>query len=137
VIPGRVTLGLDARGIDSGSLNRLDARIRAAVAEIAGRRGIEAGLRVVRSGDPVALDAGLVRAALDAAQRNGIAAAETWSGAGHDAQHLGALVPTLLVFVPLEGGESHTPLEGADPADIANAAVVVGEVMAGVSTQAV
>ena len=68
----------------------------------------------MRSGEPVTLEPRLVQAALDAARRNGIAAAETWSGAGHDAQHLAALFPSLLVFVPLEGGESHTPLEGAD-----------------------
>jgi acetylornithine deacetylase/succinyl-diaminopimelate desuccinylase-like protein len=96
---------------------------------------VRATIRVTRAGDPVSLDAGLARAALDAAQRNGIAAAETWSGAGHDAQHLTGVVPALLLFVPLEGGESHTPLEGADPADIANAAVVVGDVMAGVAAQ--
>ncbi len=132
VIPGRVTLGIDARGIDSASLDRLDGHIRAAVGEIAARRGIEATVRVVRSGEPVTLDQGLVQTALDAARRNRIAATETWSGAGHDAQHLAALVPTLLVFVPLEGGESHTPLEGANPADIADAAVVVGEVLAGI-----
>ena len=135
VIPERVTLGLDARGIDSGSLDRLDARIRAAVDEISHRRDVRATIRVTRAGDPVSLDAGLARAALDAAQRNGIAAAETWSGAGHDAQHLTGVVPALLLFVPLEGGESHTPLEGADPTDIANAAVVVGDVMAGVAAQ--
>ena len=128
-------LGLDARGIDSASLDRLDAHIRAAVSEIAARRGVEASIRVVRSGEPVTLDPGLVQAALDAARRNRIPATETWSGAGHDAQHLAALVPTLLVFVPLEGGESHTPLEGADPGDIANAAVVVGEVLAAVAAQ--
>lgn len=131
VIPGRVTLGLDARGIDSESLSRLDGRIRAAVGEIADRRAVQASVRVVRSGEPVTLEPGLVQAALDAARRHGIAAAETWSGAGHDAQHLAALFPSLLVFVPLEGGESHTPLEGADPIDIAHAAVVVGEVLAG------
>ena len=135
VIPERVTLGLDARGIDSGSLDRLDARIRADVDEISHRRDVRATIRVTRAGDPVSLDAGLARAALDAAQRNGIAAAETWSGAGHDAQHLTGVVPALLLFVPLEGGESHTPLEGADPADIANAAVVVGDVLAGVAAQ--
>jgi hydantoinase/carbamoylase family amidase len=133
VIPGRTTLGLDSRGIDSGSLHRLDTRIRAAVDEIAERRGIRASVRLMRAGEPVTLDSGLVRAALDAAQRNGIAAAETWSGAGHDAQHLSALFPALLVFVPLEGGESHTPLEGADPTDIANATVVVGDVLAAVT----
>jgi len=54
---------------------------------------------------------------------------ETWSGAGHDAQHLSTLTPTLLVFVPLEGGESHTPGEGADEQDIINAARITGAVL--------
>jgi beta-ureidopropionase / N-carbamoyl-L-amino-acid hydrolase len=88
-------------------------------------------VRVVRLGEPVTLDPQLVQATLDAARRHGIAAVETWSGAGHDAQHLAALFPSLLVFVPLEGGESHTPLEGADPTDIAHAALVVRDVLAG------
>ena len=35
-------------------------------------------------------------------KRRGFAATETWSGSGHDAQHLAALFGTLLVFVPLE-----------------------------------
>jgi hydantoinase/carbamoylase family amidase len=130
VIPERVTVGVDTRGIDSGSLHRLDGRIRAAVHEIAERRRIEAGFRVMRTGEPVTLDAGLVHAALDAARRHGIAMTETWSGAGHDAQHLAGLFPSLLVFVPLEGGESHTPLEGADPTGIENATVVVRDVLA-------
>ena len=55
----------------------------------------------------------LAARALAAAIKLGIPAGETWSGAGHDAQHLAGLLPTLLVFVPLHGGESHTPQEGA------------------------
>ncbi|MGZ4173330.1 MAG: diaminopropionate ammonia-lyase, partial [Solirubrobacteraceae bacterium] len=52
------------------------------------------------------------------AARRDAAAVPTWSGAGHDTQHLAALTPTLLVFVPLEGGESHTPQQGAADRDI-------------------
>jgi N-carbamoyl-L-amino-acid hydrolase len=135
VIPARVRLGLDARGIDSVSLQRLDAAVNLAVAEIAGRRGIEARVRLLRAGEPVTLDGELARAALEVARRHGIAATETWSGAGHDAQHLSALMPTLLLFVPLQGGESHTPFEEADATDISHAALIANEVLSAVATR--
>jgi N-carbamoyl-L-amino-acid hydrolase len=85
--------------------------------------------RGLRSGTPTRLDPGLAHAALGAAAQLGIPAAATWSGAGHDAQHLASLMPTLLLFVPLSGGDSHTPLEDADPRDIENAARVAQEVL--------
>ncbi len=133
VIPRRVRLGLDARAIDARSLARLDDAIRTAIREIAGRRGIDAQLRVLRTGEPAVLDATLARAALAAAKRHGIAATATWSGAGHDAQHLAALAPTLLLFVPLRGGESHTPFEDADATDVERAALVARDVLAALS----
>ncbi len=122
VIPGLVRLAIDARAIDSESLARLDAAIRAAAADIADRRGVRADLRLTRGGEPVELDAALATTALHAAAALGVPAQETWSGAGHDAQHLAALTATLLLFVPLEGGESHTPQEGADHSGILAAA---------------
>ena len=129
VIPGRVSLAVDVRGIDSASLSRVDAAIRAAVEEIADRRRVTAHLELVRAGEPVTMDAALVAAALQTARRDGIRATETWSGAGHDAQHLTALVPALLLFVPLHGGESHTPQEGADMDEIVAAGRVVTSVL--------
>lgn len=125
VIAGGATLGVDARGIDSASLDRLEAAIRARVTEIAAARGVQAEVTLTRAGSPVALDAGLAAAALGVARELGIAAHETWSGSGHDSQHLAALAPTLLMFVPLHGGESHTPDEGADADEIMQAARVV------------
>jgi hydantoinase/carbamoylase family amidase len=132
VIAGEARLGLEVRGISVDSVDRLDGAIRAAADQIAARRGVGAELRLVRDGRPVALDPKLARAALSEAGRLGIAAAETWSGAGHDAQHLAAVMPSLLLFVPLHGGESHTPQEGADMDEIVEAArlaaVVLGRV---------
>jgi N-carbamoyl-L-amino-acid hydrolase len=124
VIPGEARLGIDVRGISSASLGRVDAAIRAAVRDIAGRRGVSAEL------EPVGLDRELAAAALAAAAALGIPATETWSGAGHDAQHLTALVPALLLFVPLHGGESHTPAESADMDEIVQAASVMSSVLA-------
>jgi acetylornithine deacetylase/succinyl-diaminopimelate desuccinylase-like protein len=103
--------------------------MRAAVDDIARRRGVTATLELTRAGDPVAMDRRLVAAALAAAHELGIPATETWSGAGHDAQHVTTLAPALLLFVPLHGGESHTPQEGADMDEIVQAARVVASVL--------
>jgi hydantoinase/carbamoylase family amidase len=130
VIPGEARLGIDVRGISSASLGRVDAAIRSAVLDIARRRGVTAELELVRGGEPVRMDPGLAASALAAAAALGIPATETWSGAGHDAQHLTALVPALLLFVPLHGGESHTPAEGADMDEIVQAASVMASVLA-------
>ncbi len=54
----------------------------------------------------------------------------TYSGAGHDAQHVAARVPTALLFVPLAGGASHTPEEGARDDDVMLAADVAIDVLA-------
>ena len=125
VIPERVAMLLDVRGVNKSSLDRVQGEISAFVEAIAAGRGVEAEVSLLRGGDPVSLDPELARGALAAAQALGIPAAETWSGAGHDAQHLAALLPTLLVLVPLHGGESHTPAEGADMAEILAAARVL------------
>ena len=129
VIPGRTRMAIDVRGIASESLARVESAIRTAVDEIATRRGVTAELALIRAGEPVTMDPELVRAALTAAAQRGIPATETWSGAGHDAQHITALAPALLVFVPLHGGESHTPQEGADMDEIVQAARVVASVL--------
>jgi N-carbamoyl-L-amino-acid hydrolase len=131
VIPGRARLAIDVRGIASESLARVESAIRAAVDEIAIRRGVQAEVERVRAGEPVTMDAALVRAALHAARELGVPATETWSGAGHDAQHITGLAPALLLFVPLHGGESHTPQEGADMDEIVQAARVVVSVLGG------
>jgi hydantoinase/carbamoylase family amidase len=125
VIPEQATLLVDVRGVSKESLDRVQAVIESRAAEIAAARGLEITVSLLRGGDPVALDSDLAARALRAAAVLGVAATETWSGAGHDAQHLAALVPTLLVFVPLHDGESHTPQEGADMDEILSAASVV------------
>jgi acetylornithine deacetylase/succinyl-diaminopimelate desuccinylase-like protein len=129
VIPGEAALAIDLRAISVDSLERVEAAIRAAVSEIGERRGVGAEVTLVRAGVPTTMDPTLARAALDAAAELGAPAEETWSGAGHDAQHLAGLAPSLLLFVPLHGGESHTPQEGADMDEIVQAARVMAAVL--------
>ena len=83
---------VDVRGIASESLRPRGSGHPRAVDEIAARRGVTARAAADprrRAGDdgPPAWS----QAALQAAREHGIPATETWSGAGHDAQHVTAL----------------------------------------------
>jgi hydantoinase/carbamoylase family amidase len=129
VIPGGARLGIDMRAIDEDSLNHLERAVRDVVLAIAATRGVRATTTLTRAGSPVALDAELAERALAAARARGFAAGLTWSGAGHDAQHLNGLAPALLMFVPLHGGQSHTPQEGAEMGEILQAAELVTAVL--------
>jgi hydantoinase/carbamoylase family amidase len=129
VIPGVAVLGVEVRSTDAGALTSVGAAFAAACDRVEARRGVSVERRLVRGGDPVELDEGLVDAALAAAARHGAVAVRTYSGAGHDAQHIAARVPTALLFVPLAGGESHTPAEDARADDVALAAEVAIDVL--------
>jgi hydantoinase/carbamoylase family amidase len=135
VIPGAARLGIDMRAIEGDSLDRLQQAVDAAVGEIAEDRGVQATVTLTREGSPVAMDPELASDALRVAREHGIGAVSTWSGAGHDAQHINGLVPSLLMFVPLHDGQSHTPQEGAQMAEILNATEVVAVVMGAVIRQ--
>jgi hydantoinase/carbamoylase family amidase len=129
VIPGLAVLGVEIRSTDAAALGSVTEALATACEEIAERRGVGIERRLVRDGEPVALDAGLVEKALAAAGRCGALAVRTYSGAGHDAQHVATRVPTALLFVPLIGGASHTPAEGAREDDVMLAADVAIEVL--------
>jgi hydantoinase/carbamoylase family amidase len=131
VIPARATAALEVRGIEADAIAAVEGALDAATAEVERRRGVHIHRRLVRGGDPIALDAALAQRALDAAHARGLRAVRTYSGAGHDAGHLAAAVGAGLLFVPLAGGQSHTPQEAADDADVLAAARVLIDVLAG------
>jgi N-carbamoyl-L-amino-acid hydrolase len=119
------------RGIDAEAIAVVDDALERTSEAVAARRGVRIDRRLLRGGDPIALDPDLARRALEAAERRGLHAVSTYSGAGHDTGHLAARVPAALLFVPLAGGQSHTPHEAADDADVLAAARVLVDVLAG------
>jgi hydantoinase/carbamoylase family amidase len=129
IIPARATALLEVRGIDGAAIGAVEGALDAAIADVERRRGVHVTRRLLRGGDPIALDASLTRRALDAAGARGLTAVPTYSGAGHDAGHLAAKLPAGLLFVPLAGGQSHTPHEAADDADVLAAARVLIDVL--------
>ena len=104
VVPGRVTLTVDARAPDQ---SRLDELLEAIGAELA-----------VTS--PAAMNAAVTRVLGEEIERLGLPVLELASGAGHDAGILAASgVQAGMLFVRSVGGISHAPEEHTSPEDVA------------------
>jgi N-carbamoyl-L-amino-acid hydrolase len=132
VIPSAATFTIDLRAPEEAALGRGDARIGALVAAAATRRGLTAEVRQTESLPAVRLDAGVADRVRAAAARLGMSALpETVSGALHDAAILAPLVPTVMLFVASRDGISHNPAEFSRIEDIAAAARLLAEVVAG------
>lgn len=114
IVPRLVILTLDYRDPDPACLSRLTDGIEHAAREIATAHDVEYLWR----GDPtiasVPLDAEIQQIIHGAADACGISSLALPSGAGHDSQNLAHLAPTGMIFVPSEGGRSHSPVEHTD-----------------------
>ena len=116
VIPRRATVTLDARAPDQQRLNDLIGQLEDAAWKAATERDCSATFGIEMIIDPVLCSADLQVALAEAAP----GAPLLPSGAGHDAQILGAAgVPVGMLFVrSLNGGISHSPIEATDPNDV-------------------
>ncbi|MGI8606927.1 MAG: Zn-dependent hydrolase [Gaiellaceae bacterium] len=104
VVPGRVTLTVDARAPDQLRLDSLLEEIGAKLAVTS----------------PVAMDAAVTGLLGEEIERLGLPVLELASGAGHDAGILAASgVRAGMLFVRSAGGISHAPEEHTSPEDIA------------------
>jgi N-carbamoyl-L-amino-acid hydrolase len=86
--------------------------------------------RLVRF-QPVTFDESLVSLIENVAVAQGRRTRRMTSGAGHDAQMIARVAPAAMIFVPSEGGISHSPLEHTSEQDlVAGANVLLGVVTA-------
>lgn len=111
VIPGDVELSVDVR---AGTADALDAAadwLRDTVAAIADEGALVVEIQQTHRADPIAMDASLIEALEEAAIATGARTGRLVSGAGHDAMVLAPHVPAGMLFVPSDGGVSHTPQE--------------------------
>ena len=114
VIPGRVSLSVDARAPDADAF----AALLDAIRQAAERRG---GAVELSTSPPVPMAAGPRHVLREELEALGVPAVEVPSGAGHDAGVLAAAgVPTAMLFVRSRaGGVSHSPEEHTDAEDVA------------------
>lgn len=114
VVPGRVVLKVDVRGIVEKSIERAKAEIDTRVRHVAERRGVRIETTPYSADKPVVLDGLLARHIEKVCRAKGISYRRMPSGAGHDAMYVATLIPSALIFVPCRGGVSHNPDEHID-----------------------
>ena len=117
-IPGLVKLWIDTRGVDDASKQRvLDGTI-AALAEACRRRGLMCERELLVDELALPMSPQVVDELRAACEDVGVPPLLLPSGAGHDAQHMAALGPVGMLFVPSVGGVSHAPEEYTAPEDL-------------------
>jgi beta-ureidopropionase / N-carbamoyl-L-amino-acid hydrolase len=115
VIPGRVRLTVDLRAADDGTLDAMDAALRAFCAALANDRHLEVQVEQVVYFPPQAFAPALLDGVREHAAALGLTSMDVVSGAGHDAVYLARVAPTAMIFVPCAGGISHNEIEDARP----------------------
>ena len=111
VVPGAAELGVDLRGSQLDSLDRMERDVLDAARKICARRSIALTESKLSELDPVSMDESIQKGLMAAAETLGISCRNMPSGAGHDAMAFAPLFPTGMVFIPCEKGISHNPLE--------------------------
>ncbi len=119
VIPGAAAGSLDVRSPRDAQRHAACARLRAAAAAIADRRGLALEWREVQSHDATDCAPGLRKALAEAVGQTGCRVLELPSGAGHDAVALAHRLPVAMLFVRCRDGLSHHPLESVTLQDVA------------------
>lgn len=117
-VPGMVEFSLDVRDTSETTLDDLSAAIRKALSAIARRRNLMFDFEQKSYLRPVKCDTYVVDQLLNQARRLRIEHAQMHSGAAHDAQIMGQMVPVGMVFVPSKNGQSHSPAEWTAWSDI-------------------
>ncbi|MBX3568026.1 MAG: hydantoinase/carbamoylase family amidase [Rhizobiaceae bacterium] len=117
-ILGELGFTLDVRSAEQAVLDRIEARLREMIGEIAARRGVRFELGPLFAWECAAMAPDLAARLEAAAAETGISAPRVPSGAGHDAAAFaGAGVPSAMLFVRNRNG-SHNPQESMEIADL-------------------
>jgi len=118
-------LHCDVRHEDAAQAMAMEDALRAAIAEIAGRRGVQVDVNPYATFGPVVFDAALGALLRDKAAARQLAVRDLIAAAGHDSVLIAPLCPSAMLFVPSVGGITHNPREYSTPEHVARGAQVL------------
>lgn len=124
-VPGLVEFSLDVRDTSDAILEELGTAFRKALSAIARRRDLMFEFEQKSYIHPVACSQRVVDELARQCQLLEIETHHMPSGAAHDAQIMGRMVPAGMVFVPSKNGQSHSPTEWTAWSDIEAGANVI------------
>lgn len=133
VIPGETELGVDLRGTDRASLERMAARVKTEAAQIAGKRGVRLIEKPLGLSEPTPMSAAVQAGLMQAATALSLPCRLIGSGAGHDAMGFAPIADTGMVFIPCRAGISHNRREYASIGSILDGALVLYQYLKGVA----
>ena len=126
VIPGKVTTSLEIRDLSAQVIEKVYQAIKTKGEEIAKESNVQIEFRPLdTTADPAIMTAGIQNEIEAASKILGLSSKKMPSGAGHDAQDMALIAPTGMIFVPSNGGISHSPKEFTSAKDMANGANVL------------
>jgi len=111
VIPGEVFLTVDFRHPDDRVLDLLEAKLRAALAEILPPLQLTHRESRIWASPPVNFSPELIDCVRVAVETAGFSSRDIVSGAGHDSVYIARVAPTTMIFVPSRDGISHNEAE--------------------------
>lgn len=114
VVPGRVVLKVDIRGIVEKSIRRTYDEVMSKIGKISRTRNVKCNLTIYCEDKPVAMDDILAHRIERICKAKKLKYRRMPSGAGHDAMYMATLIPSALIFVPCKNGISHNPDEMVD-----------------------
>lgn len=129
-IPGRVTLEIDVRDTDLACRDTTVDRIRAAIAEAAGRRSIESEVELLNADPPANAGREVLGAIQSACRHLQLRCKLMVSRAYHDSLFMARICPTGMIFIPCKDGISHRPDEYSSPEAIGRGVEVLALTLA-------
>jgi N-carbamoyl-L-amino-acid hydrolase len=124
-IPGQVEMSLDLRDLANDRLDQLMAQIQDQIAAIAATTGTQITLEQRLHNDPAPANSHIQNAIAQVCQDLDLSYCHLPSRASHDAQEISRITDMGMIFVPSEGGISHSETEYTCPEDCANGARVL------------
>jgi N-carbamoyl-L-amino-acid hydrolase len=129
-IPSRVRLETDIRDTDRERRDRVLDALKAACAEVAGRRGVAITTELVNADPPTVCDREILQGLEDSALEARRSYKRMVARAYHDSSFVACIAPVAMLFIPCRGGVSHRPDEYASPEWIAGGVDVLARTLA-------
>ncbi len=129
VIAGRAELVAEWRSVDPTLLAHLAEQFEQEVGDIAALRNLALSYDPLSDTEPVRVPAEVQRLLAQTCKKLGLRALPLPSGAGHDTNHIAALTPAGMIFIPSRGGRSHCPEEWSELEAIARGTLVLGQAL--------
>ncbi|GAE34816.1 beta-ureidopropionase [Halalkalibacter akibai JCM 9157] len=107
VIPNNVVFSLEARHKDEGVINEVENIIAEQAKKVIDQGDCDVKLTKMWARDTVWFDNELVRLVEQSTQTLGYSYKKMISGAGHDAQFMNRIIPSVMIFAPSKNGKSH------------------------------